>query len=578
MKTIMKPEFWKESVVYEIYPRSFMDSNNDGIGDIPGIRSKLDYLQQLGVDILWLTPVYVSPNADYGYDIQEHREIQPEYGTMDDWKALLQEVHDRGMKLIMDLVVNHTSDQHPWFQEALSSKDSPYRDYYIWRTPKEDGSEPNNWLSYVGDSMWKLDENSNEYYLHSYSEKQPDLNWENPKVRQEMQDMMRFWLDLGIDGYRIDAVNMISKDTSFPDAPPSNKLQGNAEEFYKNGPRIHEYLHELYTEVFSNYKMFTAGEASSVSIEDVKLYTNPEREEMNMVLMIEASKVCDADDDMWQSKEWSLHDLKEIIAKWEEDIYGQGWMGIYLSNHDHPRLVSYLGHEGEYRADSAKMLAMFLLTLRGTPYIYQGDEIGMTNAEHMKTIEDVKEQQAQGYYKQMVDDKGEDPEVIMERIRAKARDNARTPMQWDDSDHAGFSTAEPWIPVHSNKSEINVAQQLEDPDSIFNFYRKMIQIRKDSSALIYGKYACEISEDPYIFAYTREWNDEHWLIILNFSKSPTELQLPDQLVERIGQSELIIGTHGEHSEEVAQVLKSAQKATLHPYESLAFRGLSILDQ
>lgn len=578
MKKIMKPEFWKESVIYEVYPRSFKDSNNDGIGDIPGILSKLDYLQDLGIDIIWLPPVYPSPNADYGYDIKDHYGINPEYGTMDDWKELLQELHERNMRMIMDLVVNHTSDEHPWFEESRSSRDNQYRDYYFWRDPAPDGGPPNNWTSFLGDSMWTLDERTGQYYLHSYGVKQPDLNWDNPKVRKDMHKAMRFWLDQGMDGYRIDAVNVISKDTSFPPATDTDKMQANSTEFYKNGPHIHEYLHEMYTEVFSHYPIFTTGEASDVTLEDVKEYTHPGREELNMVLMIEASKICDDPKDMWKSKSWDLHELKEIVAKWQKDLYGEGWMGTYLSNHDHPRLVAYLGDEGRYRVESAKMLGILQLTLRGTPHIYQGDEIGMTNASHLHTIDDVTEQQARVYYDLMTTKYGEDPEQVMKRIRTKARDNARTPMQWDDSTYGGFSEHEPWIPVNPNHEYINVEQQKEDTDSILTMYRKLIHIRRKSSALLYGKYDCVMSEHDHIFAYTREWNDEHWLIILNFSRSETELQLPQELVDRLESSELILCTHGEHSREMARAAISQQPAKLQPYESLVFRGISILDQ
>ncbi|WP_322907301.1 alpha-glucosidase [Paenibacillus campi] len=577
MKKIMKPEFWKESVIYEIYPRSFQDSNNDGIGDIPGIISRLDYLHELGIDVIWLPPIYPTMNVDYGYDVIDHCAINPEYGTMDDWEQLLAALHERKMKLIMDLVVNHTSDQHEWFKQARTSRDNPYRDYYFWRDPAADGGPPNNWTSFLGDSMWQYDETTGQYYLHSYSVHQPDLNWDNRKVRRDMHNVMRFWLDKGVDGYRIDAVNAISKDTSFPPATDTDKMQANSAEFYKNGPHIHQYLHEMYTEVFCHYNMFTTGEASDVSLEDVKEYTNPEREEMNMVLMIEASKICDDPKDMWKSKPWDLHELKQIVAKWQNDLYGEGWMGTYLSNHDHPRLVSYLGDDGEHRVESAKMLGIFQLTLRGTPYIYQGDEIGMTNAAHLHTIDDVTEQQARMYYELMVNEHGENPEHIMKRIRTKARDNARTPMQWDDSEYAGFSQQQPWIPVNANKDEIHVQHQLDDPHSIFNLYRTLIHLRRQSAALLYGKYECILSEHDHIFAYTREWNDEHWFIMLNFSRSKTELQLPQELVARLETAELILCTHEDHSRDVARALISQQPAMMKPYESLVFRGISILD-
>ncbi|WP_046213823.1 glycoside hydrolase family 13 protein [Paenibacillus wulumuqiensis] len=567
MNTVINPEYWKESIVYEVYLRSFQDSNGDGIGDIPGVISRLDYLKELGVDVVWISPVHPSPNADYSYDIKDFYSIDPVFGTLDDLKQLIHEVHKRDMKMIMDMIINHTSDEHPWFLESRSSVDSPYRDYYFWRDPAPDGGPPSNWISYLGESMWEYDETTKQYYLHSYHKKEPDLNWENPRVRQEMKDIMHHWLKLGIDGYQIDAVNSISKDTRFPNTDDTERRQANAEQYFKEGPRVHEYLHELYEDVFAHYSIFTAGEPSGIGTDEAALYTHPDRQELDMVLMMEASKIDTVTNDLWQYQPWTLQDLKKIMGDWNRNLYGKGWIGVYLSSHDHARLVSYLGDADKYHKESAKLLAMFLMTMQGTPYIYQGDEIGMTNAQHLRTIDDFTEQQAKIYYRQRVEEHGDDEQEIMQRIYTKSRDHARTPVQWEDGPNGGFSTGEPWMPVNPNTREINVRQQQDDPDSILNFYREIIRIRKQHKTLVYGNYEDILPEDEQIYAYTRAGKEDRWLIVLNFSSSPADFRLPD--ADSLANAELMLHTHPDRGADPSAIL-SGKQVQLQPYEALLF--------
>lgn len=558
---------WKENIVYELYPRSFMDSNGDGIGDIPGILSKVDYLKHLGVDTIWLTPIYQSPDIDHGYDIKDYYKIQPEYGTMEDFELLLEEVHKRDLHLIMDLVLNHTSDQHYWFKEARSDKQSPYRDYYIWRPAQADGSPPNNWTSYLGKSAWTFDEESNEYYMHLYNSTQPDLNWDNPDMREDMYKMMRFWLDKGIDGFRIDAVNAISKDQSFPDSDLA-RLQSNGEPFIKNGPHIHDYLQEMNEKVFSHYDVFTAGEMSYVDEEDVLLYTHPDRKELSMVLSPEATTLGDLPEDEFQEKEWSLNDLRDIMQKWQKNVGDPGgWFGLYFSNHDQPRLIDTFGHPGEYRVQSAKMLGTMLHTLRGTPFILQGDELGMVNNPKLHNIEDIKEQQALAYYDVMVNERGEDEETIMQRIRRKARDHARTPMQWDDSKHAGFTTGEPWLPVHPNYKEVNVESEQSNPHSVLNYYRKLIEIRKDNLISTYGDYKVVLDDHPQIYAYLRILGEETWLTLLNFSEEEASFSLDTNEVERFSGARILIGNYRNQDDDI-----DLQDGVLQPYEAIVLEA------
>lgn len=519
----MEKKWWKESVVYQIYPRSFMDSNGDGIGDLRGIISKLDYLKTLGVDVVWLCPVYESPNDDNGYDISNYRGIMHEFGTMADWEELLAGLHDRGMKLIMDLVVNHSSDEHAWFVESRKSKDNPYRDYYIWR-PGKDGKEPNDWGSFFSGPAWKYDEQTDEYFLHIFSEKQPDLNWENPKVRQEVYDLMTWWLDKGIDGFRMDVINLISKAPGLPDT--TTKLDGDYGHFI-NGPRVHEFLQEMNREVLSKYDIMTVGETCDVTPEDAELFTGNDRNELNMVFQFEWMGIDSGPTGKWEVTPWKLTQFKEMVSKWQTKLHGKAWNSIYLNNHDQPRLLSRFGNDGKYHNESAKMLATLLHTLQGTPYIYQGEEIGMTNVR-FETIEEYKDIESLNMYKDYVS-KGHKHEDIMESIYAKGRDNARTPMQWNAGPQAGFTTGTPWIAVNPNYREINAEQALNDPNSVFHYYRALIELRKKHDIIVYGDYKLLHEKDEQVYAYMRALGDERLLVILNFYEEPAEFRLEEQI-------------------------------------------------
>ncbi|WP_150271756.1 alpha-glucosidase [Paenibacillus tepidiphilus] len=561
--------YWKESVIYEVYLRSFKDSDGDGIGDLKGLISKADYFSELGIDTVWLSPIYVSPNVDNGYDIKDYLQIQPEYGTMEQWEQLLEELHKRNIRLIMDLVLNHTSDEHPWFIDARSSRDSRYRDFYIWRPAAEDGGPPNNWTSYLGKPAWTYNKATGDYYLHLYNAKQPDLNWDHPELRAAMHEVITFWLDKGIDGFRMDAVNSLSKDQRFPDTEET-KLQASGEPYTKNGPRIHEFLREMNDKVFSKYEIFTAGETSQVTDDDVLLYTKPERRELSMVLSAEASKLADAEEDQWQSKDWTLHDLRKVMLKWQRDVGGPGgWFGLYLSNHDQPRMVATFGDQGEYRVQSAKMLAIMLHTLKGTPFILQGEELGMTNHPGLTRIEDFNEQQAHAYYDVMVLERGEPEELIMERIRKKSRDHARTPMQWDDSPHAGFTSGRPWLPVHPDYREVNLQVQQDDPDSVFHCYKKLIRLRKEHPVMVYGEFDVLLEEHEQIFAYRRYDDDEEWLILLNFSGEEARWELPEEAAARLEGASFLFGNDTDVSKP-----RCHRTGTLKPYEGLIYQRLS----
>jgi oligo-1,6-glucosidase len=554
--------WWKEAVVYQIYPRSFYDSNGDGIGDIRGIIAKLDYLKELGVDVVWLSPVYKSPNDDNGYDISDYREIMDEFGTMEDWEEMLEEMHKRGIKLVMDLVVNHTSDEHPWFIESRKSKDNPYRDYYIWR-PGKNGKEPNNWESNFGGSAWEYDETTGEYYLHLFSKKQPDLNWENPKVRREVYDIMKFWLDKGVDGFRMDVINMISKVPELPDGEPQKgKKYASGSQYYMNGPRVHEFLQEMNREVLSKYDIMTVGETPGVTPKEGILYTDPSRHELNMVFQFEHVGLDSGPGGKWDIRPWSLADLKKTMTKWQKELEGKGWNSLYLNNHDQPRAVSRFGDDGKYRVESAKMLATFLHMMQGTPYIYQGEEIGMTNVR-FPSIEYYRDIETLNMYKERVEEYGEDPQKVMEKIYYKGRDNARTPMQWDDSENAGFTTGTPWIPVNPNYKEINVKEALADPNSVFHYYKKLIQLRKQHDIIVYGTYDLILEDDPYIYAYTRTLGNEKLIVITNFSEKTPVFRLPDDITYKT--KELLISNYDvDETEELKEI-------RLRPWEARVYK-------
>ncbi|MDO7905900.1 alpha-glucosidase [Paenibacillus sp. JX-17] len=537
----MERAFWKEAVVYQIYPRSFMDSNGDGIGDLRGIISKLDYLQELGVDVVWLSPVYQSPNDDNGYDISDYYNIMNEFGTMADWEEMLEGMHRRGIKLMMDLVVNHTSDEHAWFVESRSSKENPYRDYYIWRPGKEDGRPPNNWGSFFSGPAWKKDEAAGEYYLHLFSTKQPDLNWDNPKLRTSIYDMMKFWLDKGVDGFRMDVINLISKVEGLPDGTGEGEL-GDGSPHYMNGPHVHEYLHEMNQEVLSKYDVMTVGEMPGVTIEEAVKYTDAAREELQMVFQFEHMHVDAGEQGKWELAPWTLHKLRDILHKWQMGLQHHGWNSLYLNNHDQPRMVSRFGNDGEYRVQSAKMLATLLHTLKGTPYIYQGEELGMTNVK-FGSIEEYKDIETLNMYKDRMDRLGGDQKEIMESIYAKGRDNARTPMQWNDGPQAGFTSGTPWISINPNYKEINAAQAVQDPDSVFHYYKQLIALRKQHLVMVYGDYELLLPDHEFIYAYTRTLDQEQWLITLNFSGAPAFLELPEPYES--AHKERVIGNYSE---------------------------------
>lgn len=505
----MLEKWWHQSVVYQIYPRSFQDSNHDGIGDIRGIISRLDYLKELGIDVIWLSPVYQSPNDDNGYDISDYQAIHPDFGTMADMDDLIEQAKERGIRIVMDLVVNHTSDEHKWFVEARKNRDNPYRDYYVWRDPVDE-KEPNGMRSTFSGPAWEFDEETGQYYLHLFSKKQPDLNWENEAVRREVYDMMNFWIDKGIGGFRMDVIDLIGKI-------PDQEITG-------NGPKLHDYLQEMNQQTFGTADLLTVGETWGATPEIAKAYSHPDRHELSMVFQFEHVGLDQQEGkDKWDLKALSIPELKAVLSKWQVSLGEEGWNSLFWNNHDLPRIVSRWGNDGEYRRQSAKMFAILLHMMKGTPYIYQGEEIGMTNypiadiseADDIETINMYQERLAEGYSK----------ESLLASINAKGRDNARRPVQWDSSNQAGFTNGTPWLAVHPNYQTINVAESLADEDSIFYTYQKLIQLRKEHPIIVYGSYTLLLEEDPAIFAYLREYEGKRWLVCANFSEEVQKLQL-----------------------------------------------------
>lgn len=523
----MEKRWWKESIVYQIYPRSFKDSNGDGIGDLNGITEKMGYLQKLGINVLWLSPVYQSPNDDNGYDISDYQAIMDEFGTMEDFDRMLAAAHEHGIKLVMDLVVNHTSDEHPWFIESQKSVDNPYRDYYIWR-PGKDGKEPNNWGSCFSGPAWKYDEKTDMYYLHLFSKKQPDLNWDNPKVRQEVFDMMNWWLDKGVDGFRMDVISLISKKPDLPDGPVGINGYASFNE-PANGPHVHEYLQEMREKVLNNAETITVGECSGVTLEEAKKYARSDEKELNMVFQFEHMDV-DADgSNKWTDKKMDLRDMKEVLTKWQKGLEEIAWNSLFWENHDQPRSVSRFGNDSsQYRERSAKMLATCLHMMQGTPYVYQGQELGMTNVP-FHSVEDFRDLDSINAYHELVEDqKVFSKEEMMRYLRYKSRDNARTPFQWDDSENAGFTTGTPWIMVNPNYKEINAKAELEDPNSVFYYYQKLIQLRKEKEIIVYGTYNLLLPESEELYVYTRTLGEEKLLVVCNFSENEVELDIPEE--------------------------------------------------
>lgn len=522
----MEKKWWKESVVYQIYPRSFKDSNGDGIGDINGITSKLDYLKELGIDVIWLSPVYKSPNDDNGYDISDYRNIMDEFGTMEDFDKLLNEAHKRNIKILMDLVVNHTSDEHKWFVESRKSRDNKYRDYYIWREGK-DRKEPNNWGSIFGGSAWQYDENTNMYYLHLFSKKQPDLNWENETVRNEIYDMMKWWLDKGIDGFRMDVISMISKDQKFPDGK-----NGDFGPYSIHGPRVHEFLKEMNKEVLSKYDIMTVGETAGVTIDEAKKYAGFDSNELNMVFQFEHMDLDNNKDYKWNDEPVKLTKLKEVMGKWQTELEGEAWNSLFWNNHDQPRVVSRFGNDSdEYREVSAKMLGTCLHMMKGTPYIYQGEELGMTNI-YFNSIDEYNDIESINAYNELVGSGKVSKEKMMSYLRYKSRDNARTPMQWSDDENAGFTTGKPWMTINPNYVKINAQNEVSDSNSVFNYYKKLIKLRKENDIIVYGNYKPILEESEEIFAYIRELENKKLLVLCNFTKNVTSAEIPAGLLNK----------------------------------------------
>ncbi|MDF1885743.1 alpha-glucosidase [Staphylococcus aureus] len=519
----MNKQWWKEAVAYQVYPRSFNDSNHDGIGDLPGMIDKLDYLKDLGIDVIWLSPMFKSPNDDNGYDISDYQEIMDEFGTMEDFDRLLKGVHDRGMKLILDLVVNHTSDEHPWFIESKSSKDNPKRDWYIWQDPKPDGSEPNNWESIFNGSTWEYDANTEQYYFHLFSKKQPDLNWANPEVRDAVFEMMNWWFDKGIDGFRVDAITHIKKTFEAGDLPvPEDKTYAPGFDVDMNQPGIQTWLQEMKDRSLSKYDIMTVGEANGVSPDDADDWVGEENGKFNMIFQFEHLGLWNSGD-----SHFDVNSYKSVLNRWQKQLENKGWNALFIENHDQPRRVSTWGDDDKYWYESATSHAAVYFLQQGTPFIYQGQEIGMTNYpfESIETFNDVA---VKNDY-QIVKAQGGDVDALLAKYKDENRDNSRTPMQWDDTLNGGFTNGEPWFPVNPNYKTINVAQQLEDEHSVLQFYKDLIQLRKSNDVYVYGQFDLVDAENSQVFAYTRTLNEKQVLIVGNLTNHEAELTVPFDL-------------------------------------------------
>jgi len=555
----MEKRWWKESVVYQIYPRSFCDSNGDGIGDLNGITGKLDYLKELGIDVIWLSPVYKSPNDDNGYDISDYQAIMDEFGTMEDFDRMLATAHEKGIKIMMDLVVNHTSDEHKWFIESRKSTDNPYRDYYIWRPAKEDGSLPNNWGSCFSGPAWEYDKTTDMYFLHLFSKKQPDLNWDNPAVRQDVFDMMNWWLKKGVDGFRMDVISLISKEPGLPDKEPG--INGYATfNVSANGPHVHEYLQEMRQKALNNADTITVGECSGVTLEEAKKYARSDEKELNMVFQFEHMDV-DSDEKAgkWTTRKMDLRDLKKILTRWQKGLQDIAWNSLYWENHDQPRSVSRFGNDSdEYREISAKMLATCIHMMQGTPYVYQGEELGMTNCP-FNTLDNFRDLESINAFHELTEQGKMTKEDMMAAIGYKGRDNARTPMQWDDSAYAGFSTANPWIMVNPNYTKINAKDQVNREDSVFKYYQKLIKLRHESELIVYGTYDLILDDDKDIYAYIRTLGDEKLIVYCNFSENTREVELPEEFTN----GKVLISNYID--------AKVNHKITLRPYEAIVIQ-------
>jgi oligo-1,6-glucosidase len=563
-----EPDWWKRAVVYQIYPRSFADSDGDGIGDLRGIIGRLDYLARLGIDVIWLSPVYPSPQDDNGYDISDYQDIDPTFGTLADFDELLAGVHARGIRLVMDLVVNHTSDEHRWFIESRSGSDDPRRNWYWWRParhgmrPGAPGAEPTNWGSFFSGSTWEFDAHSDEYYLHLFSRKQPDLNWENPDVRHAVYEMMRGWLDRGVDGFRMDVINMISKDTSLPDGPVTHGVHGDGSAHYQCGPRIHEFLQEMNEQVFAGRSthVLTVGEMPGVTVEEAVLFTDPARREVDMVFQFEHVSLDQGPGGKWDIEPLRLLDLKASLGRWQAGLAESGWNSLYWDNHDQPRAVSRFGDDGRYRVESAKLLATVLHLHRGTPYVYQGEELGMTNMPFAGP-DDFRDIESTNHFRAAIA-RGDDPESVLAALRSRSRDNARTPMQWDDSPAAGFTTGEPWLAVNPNHVEINARAQFDDPGSVFAHYRALIALRHTEPAVVDGDFTMLLPDDPSIYAFSRSSGRTTLLVVANFSAQTAPASVPGE--SQWAAAELVLGNYPAAD-------RPAGALVLRPWEARVYR-------
>ncbi|MEZ9043317.1 alpha,alpha-phosphotrehalase [Vibrio sp. 10N.222.54.B12] len=545
--------WWKTATIYQIYPKSFCDSGSKGTGDIKGIISKLDYLKHLSVDAIWLTPVYASPMIDNGYDISDYYAINPQFGTMEDFDLLLSEAHQRGIRIVMDIVVNHTSTEHAWFQSALGDKNSSYRDYYIWKDPV-DGQAPTNWQSKFGGNAWELDEATGQYFLHLFAKEQADLNWENPVVREEVKDVISFWAEKGVDGFRLDVINLISKQQDFP-----NDDIGDGRRFYTDGPRVHEYLKEISEAVFQKYGSVTVGEMSSTTLEHCQQYSNVDNSELSMVFNFHHLKVDYTNGEKWTNAPFDFLQLKSIFNHWQTGLNGKGWGALFWCNHDQPRVVSRLGDDQQYRVESAKMLAASVHMMQGTPYIYQGEEIGMTNPGYTD-ISQYRDVESTNMYDIMVNRDGVAHQDMMAILAQKSRDNSRTPMQWNSEPYAGFSQAQPWLDVANNYSEINAEQALEDKDSVFYFYKSLIELRKQVPVITDGSYQDLLPEHPSVFAYSRESEGQTLLCINNYYGEEAECVLPERF--EMAKAKSLLSNY-----QVSESLVASHHQVLQPYET-----------
>ena len=543
--------WWKESIVYQVYPRSFKDSSGNGVGDIDGIIEKLDHIASLGVDLIWICPIYRTPNADNGYDISDYRKINDEFGGNTAFERLLKAVHNRDIKLMMDLVANHSSDEHYWFQEAKKSKDNPYHDYYHWKEGLPD-TPPNNWESVFNGSVWEWNEKTQEYYLHLFTQKQPDLNWENPTVRKEIYDIITFWLNKGVDGFRMDVISLISKRMEFTSVPETLPFIDVMEQYYSNGPRVHDFIKEMNKQVLSRYDIVTVGEGPGVNLTHGPKYVSAAEKELNMIFHFDHMTLDFGPEGKYDPIPIDWIYFKKIFSQWDKATANDGWNSIFLGNHDFSRIVSRFGNDNTYHDASAKLFATLLMTLRGTPYIYQGDEIGMTNIQHpsIEAYDDIETRNAWD----AAEKEGKDMTQFLKAVHRQSRDNARTPMQWKATTYAGFSNSKPWIPVNPNHTEVNVDNQEKDPNSILNYYRKIIAFRKANTTLIYGSYQDLAPDHPHLYIYLREDEKTRFMVVHNLSDSTINWAPQDSKYK------MVMGNY-----------EKTQEGLLHPWESQVYR-------